>query len=348
MTTYTVFLEQLPALFSEWSKKYALYVPTEVQDQFYDFTRWDEDTELAWDYDVAYNSIKRFVLPPKETLITFNTEDYTAKPHFEAPEQLLFGVHPYDLKGLNQLDQLMEAGSPDQNYRRRRDNTVVMAMEPLRIAEEAFWGTVGSYRAEHGFDLYWTKISPSSFVVEVGSVLGEELLCLNGTPYTSTVAEKEAVRRSRLRVLREARKKGLKYNWEETPRVLAKSWDSPLWRKYSQMCLACGSCNVVCPTCYCFDMKEEVDDLLKEGVRYREWDGCMLESFAKVAGDHNFRPKSLERYRHRYFRKGKYIYDKIGELGCIGCGRCVRACTANIANPEKVFNELWEESENEY
>jgi ferredoxin len=59
-----------------------------------------------------------------------------------------------------------------------------------------------------------------------------------------------------------------------------------------------------------------------------------------VAGNHNFRDKAVDRYRHRYFRKGKYIYDKIGELGCVGCGRCVRSCTASIANPLAVFNEL--------
>jgi len=29
-------------------------------------------------------------------------------------------------------------------------------------------------------------------------------------------------------------------------------------------------------------------------------------------------------------RKGKYIYEKFGELGCVGCGRCIRACVANI------------------
>ena len=348
MTTYTVYKEQLPGLFEKWSQTHALYVPAALREGFYDLVPWKKDLEIAWDYDVAYNSPKRFLLPPHETLITFNRKTCEAAPVFEAPPQILFGVHPYDVKAVNQLDQLLETGSPDQNYVRRRAATVIMAYEPLTVSSTAFWASVGAATAAHGYDLYWTKIGPASFTVEVGSAKGEELLSLCGPLLPATAGDKEGARRAKARILFKARKNGLRYNWEETPRLLAKCWDSPLWRRYSQMCLACGSCNLVCPTCYCFDIREEADDQLEEGKRFREWDGCMLEGFAKVAGNHNFRPKAQDRYRHRYFRKGKYIYDKIGELGCVGCGRCVRACTAGIANPLKVFNELWEETAHEH
>ena len=49
------------------------------------------------------------------------------------------------------------------------------------------------------------------------------------------------------------------------------------------------------------------------------------------------------RYRHRYYRKGKYVPAKIGgQIACVGCGRCITACVANIANPVEVFNRLAE------
>jgi ferredoxin len=70
----------------------------------------------------------------------------------------------------------------------------------------------------------------------------------------------------------------------------------------------------------------------------------MLSEFAVVAGNHNFRPDKAERFRHRYYRKGKYIPDTIGQTGCVGCGRCVTACVANIANPVEVYNRLVEGS----
>jgi len=341
MSAYTVYADQLPDLLARWSKKYDIHAPMDIGGGFYDFRPWSPGDEIAWDYDLAYNSLKRFLLPPREPLINFDVGQSKAKPVFEAQAQMLFGVHPYDLRAITQLDQLMEAGAPDYYYLNRRENTLIMALEPLRVARTAFWATVGVLRADMGYDLYWTKTGPASFLVEIGTRRGEELLLAGGTVERATPGEREAARREKARILAKARR-GVSFDWREIPKVLAKSWDSPLWEQRSALCLACGSCNMVCPTCYCFDIREEVDDSLGKGTRYRVWDGCMLHSFATVAGDHNFRRKALERYRHRTYRKGKYIFDKLGELGCVGCGRCVRACTAGIADPMRVFNELWE------
>ncbi|MGE4297137.1 MAG: 4Fe-4S dicluster domain-containing protein [Desulfovibrionaceae bacterium] len=342
MTAYTVYMEQLPPLFATWSKQMEVQVPVPAGKDFYDFVPWDDEMEIAWDYDLAYNTLKRHFFPPKEPLLEFETATYEAKSVFTAPPKLLFGVHPYDLKAINQLDQIMESGSIDQNYMKRRENIVIFAMEPQRIADTSFWGTMDAADVAHGYDLFWTRIGPASFVVEVGSPRGEELLLACGKLPKANLSEREAARREKLRMKTTAAQRGLKFPWQETPKIVAKSWDSQIWRHKARHCLSCGSCVMVCPTCYCFDVKEEVDVTLQKGVRYREWDGCMLPSFALVAGDHNFRPQAMDRYRHRYFRKGKYIFDKIGELGCVGCGRCVRACTAGIANPMEVFNELWE------
>jgi ferredoxin len=85
-----------------------------------------------------------------------------------------------------------------------------------------------------------------------------------------------------------------------------------------------------------------VDYDLSRGTRRRTWDGCMLGRFALVAGGHNFRSDVADRYRHRYYRKGKYIPEKIGELACVGCGRCIAACVAKIAHPPEIFNTLHE------
>jgi ferredoxin len=61
-----------------------------------------------------------------------------------------------------------------------------------------------------------------------------------------------------------------------------------------------------------------------------------------VAGDHEFRKKRLERFRHRLYRKGKYVPEKISSpiMACVGCGRCVSACLPDIANPVNVYNRL--------
>ncbi len=319
-----------------------MFVPAQNRHGFFDFTPWVDGVEIAWDYDQAYNSLKRYFLPPREDLVAYNRKTYEAKSVMEAPKQLFFGVHPYDVKAINQLDQLMEQGAPDQNYLLRRENTVIFAMDPIRIAPTAFWSSVGADKVDLGYDLYWTKISANSFYVEVGSRLGEDLLLCKGRPPEATLPEREAARRAKTRIKAQADKRGLSFPWKETPRLLARSWNADLWRHKATHCLSCGSCVMVCPTCYCFEVRDEADVNLETGKKYREWHGCMLPSFQLVAGGHNFQPEAMDRYRHRYFRKGKYIFDRLGELGCVGCGRCVRACTAGIANPMAVYNELWD------
>ena len=43
------------------------------------------------------------------------------------------------------------------------------------------------------------------------------------------------------------------------------SYNSPLWKELGERCLACGSCTIVCPTCYCFNVVDEVDLALIDG-----------------------------------------------------------------------------------
>jgi sulfite reductase subunit B len=66
----------------------------------------------------------------------------------------------------------------------------------------------------------------------------------------------------------------------------------------------------------------------------------MLPDFARVAGGENFRETKADRFRHRIFRKGKYILERYGHVGCVGCGRCVTACVPRIASPVETFNAI--------
>lgn len=129
---------------------------------------------------------------------------------------------------------------------------------------------------------------------------------------------------------------------ERFPAILADSYDSLVWEATSQRCYSCGSCNLVCPTCYCFDIRDDADLSGRRGMRERTWDGCMLKDFALVAGGHNFRSKPVKRLRHRIYRKATWIEQRTGLAGCVGCARCEHACTAHISMVE-ILNQLDDE-----
>jgi len=133
----------------------------------------------------------------------------------------------------------------------------------------------------------------------------------------------------------------LQSDLSELPSLLTISYKSGLWEELGRQCLGCGMCTIVCPTCYCFDVLDEVDFSLSSGRRYRVWDSCQLNQFAVVAGGHDFRSQRSARQRHRFLRKYKYQSLAPGLLGCVGCGRCASTCPVNIS-PVEALNKLYQ------
>ena len=60
---------------------------------------------------------------------------------------------------------------------------------------------------------------------------------------------------------------------EEFPELMDKAFRSDIWEKITAKCISCGACTYVCPTCFCFNIRDEQKDL--KGSRYRCWDNCM-------------------------------------------------------------------------
>jgi len=112
-------------------------------------------------------------------------------------------------------------------------------------------------------------------------------------------------------------------------KVINELFDAPFWDDVAFGCINCGTCAYLCPTCWCFDIQDEV--LGKEGDRIRNWDSCMFPLFTLHGSGHNPRDNKVQRVRQRFMHKLKYYVDKYGNgVQCSGCGRCVRYCPVNI------------------
>jgi ferredoxin len=105
--------------------------------------------------------------------------------------------------------------------------------------------------------------------------------------------------------------------------------DAPFWDDIAFACLNCGTCTFSCPTCWCFDIQDEVHG--KSGKRIKNWDSCMFPIFTVHTTGHNPRDTKTQRVRQRFMHKLKYFVDKYDAgIMCVGCGRCVRQCPVNI------------------
>jgi len=104
---------------------------------------------------------------------------------------------------------------------------------------------------------------------------------------------------------------------------------APFWEDVAFACLNCGTCTYTCPTCWCFDLQDEVHG--KSGKRFKNWDSCMFPLFTLHTTGHNPRGTKMQRVRQRFMHKLKYFVDKYDHgIMCVGCGRCVNQCPVNI------------------
>ncbi len=305
----------------------------------YVFDRLFSADELCLDYDITLLPPNKYFLPPQTGLLRFRlAPEASIESIVDTQPGIIIGIHPYDLHALKLLDAVFLGNLSDTYYQARRQATAIIGVDCLQPWSYSFAASMGTALPPNIFDL-WLSDLGDEYLIEVGSDKGERLCrrYLNVTEADQTmVAQREKLRQQSLRQYRLS----LDILPEEIPKVLDTSWNNPMWEELGQKCFSCGSCTMVCPTCVCFDVRDKMELSQLTGERYRSWDSCMFDAFAKVASGENFRPSGIDRLRHRLYRKGKYMLERWGELGCVGCGRCVHACLVDIASPVYAYNRL--------
>jgi ferredoxin len=309
----------------------------------YVFAEITDPSDLALDYPTSVLPPKQYLLPPREVLFNFKNKGMTTEAHFDPTPTVILGVHTCDMHAIRLLDHVHQNGYADQHYQTHRDNTFLVSIECLApCSQHSFCKSMGTLTITENFDIHLTDLG-DDYAVDVGSEKGEALI--DGFESIWETTEEDYERLNRVLTEKWARfPYRLDFDVTELPDILNLSQKSSYWNELGERCLACGMCTKVCPTCYCFNVSDEVDLTLENGQRIRSWDSCQVEEFALVAGGHNFRSKRALRQRHRFLRKGKYQYEAFGMVGCVGCGRCALACLVHIT-PIETFNALYHRSQ---
>lgn len=312
-----------------------------------------EEVTRATDLDLTFNycvySPRGVLFPPQETLFVFKRTNgtFTAEPVIDVRPTALIGVHPCDIHAIRLLDHVFEQDHRDEHYLSRRAHTMIVGIDcPRPCTEGVFCADMETNSADKGFDVMLYPLSDPGaakplYGVIYGTSIGRDWVLYGRRGRIPTATDERAFEQyQRHKAVAFPRMLRMKAN--ELPALLDRSYDSLLWEATARRCYSCGSCNLSCPTCYCFNILDETDLSGTTGRRERTWDGCHLREFAEVAGGHNFRPKAGSRLRHRIYRKAKWIRQRTGLPGCVGCARCDRACTAKI-NSVEIYNQLAEE-----
>jgi ferredoxin len=124
---------------------------------------------------------------------------------------------------------------------------------------------------------------------------------------------------------------------EQIPVLPKEEWPARFndryWDLLAERCISCRLCAYVCPTCRCFDVRDEVAERRTGHAKFdrlRCWDSCTGPNYRLAAGGHNSRPLKSQRLRNRFFCKFNYVQEEYSVTGCVGCGRCIEVCPVNI------------------
>ncbi|HET6439681.1 MAG TPA: 4Fe-4S dicluster domain-containing protein [Anaeromyxobacter sp.] len=278
--------------------------------------------ELARDGRHSVASAKVAAFPRVEKILSYRAEGRelaVEDPALPARPTVLFGLTPCEARGFGALSAILNWGTPDRFFNARLEQTTVVAIACTRSDEACFCTAVGG-GPDHpgGSDLLLHPLTGGGYEVEVLTEKGRALVALaadrfqppEGTARTAP-AQVEAG-----------------FQMAEVTAKLPRRFDEPIWTEQSLRCLGCGACAYVCPTCACFDIQDEAD--ARGGVRLRCWDSCAFRIFTLHASGHNPREKQGERWRQRLYHKFSYMPERLGVLGCVGCGKCSRACPVDM------------------
>ncbi len=336
--------EKFDNFISTLAQRQNLFAPVAKGFGNYAFENVTSANEIALNYIPTILPLRKFFMPQRETLLEFKLgKGRRAEAVVECEPLTIFGAHTCDLAGIQCLNMVFSERPKDYNYLTRKSKITLIGLECNEYCDEyASCHLVHASFPSGGYDLFFTDLG-DYFIVHVNTVSGEEVLNAAGV-----FEQAEAVHSNALKHLRERKREVFSNEVPIKTRLIPELFDmafgAHVWKDLEERCLACGNCTNVCPTCYCFDIKDELDLSLRQGRRYRVWDSCQVEPFARVAGGINFRKARAARQRHRYYRKFRYPVDRFARFFCTGCGRCTRTCMASISLKE-TLNALIKESE---
>jgi hypothetical protein len=290
----------------------------------------------AWDRDKHTLGAFRQIEPLKS--IFFQPREYFGATFDHGDrepiaQRIVIGVKNCDLAGLRIQDHVFAGLTPgDPYFVEAREQTILVTCDCTDCLDVCFCPVVGEKPyAEEGYDI---NISPLSqhYLIDAGSARGEQLineLSEYLAPAGDELLEERRQCRDAMtqRLIAQAAAHGLHPGMDLAAAVRGAK-DSSMWGDFAQDCVECGACNFACCTCHCF----QLTDGLADGVpaRGKQWDGCLLMNFARVAHGGNPRAGRAKRLRNRFEKKFDYFPEVLDCYACDGCGRCTEVCTANI------------------
>ncbi|MCD6272174.1 MAG: 4Fe-4S dicluster domain-containing protein [Deltaproteobacteria bacterium] len=301
-------------------------------EKFYSFKELDNGEMPELSYSNTRLSAKSIVFPHSEVMLNYTIDESKDDHHImkeidtDYSPRALIGLRPCDAKALTLVKLNFDTTDyKDPYWLKAYEATTFVGLACDNPSTTCFCTTAGSgpYN-EEGLDLLLID-ADDHYLAKVITEKGETLLASAGWKTEAGDISNLESKKSDAEAKITSKIKTDKLKEKDTLEIHS----APFWEDVSFACLNCGTCTFVCPTCWCFDIQDEVHG--NDGIRMRNWDSCMFPLFTLHTTGHNPRGEKVQRVRQRFMHKLKYFVDKYEKgIMCVGCGRCVRQCPVNI------------------
>ena len=313
-------------------ESYKLFGPVKDGD-FHTFMPLDGNKKPDFGYENTRHSPKTVIYPESERMFEYSLDETEDDAHIlkESPKDYspsaVLGIRPCDAQAFQIVKRNFD--NPDYQdpwWTQHFEATTLVGLGCNTPCATCFCTQVGGGPFhEAGLDVLLFDLG-DRFLAKALTDKGEALLKKTaGNPADdgALAAAEDLKQPAREKITTEVPTDQLK------DKVTTELFDAPFWEEVAFACLNCGTCTYLCPTCWCFDIQDEVQG--KQGDRIRNWDSCMFPLFTLHGSGHNPRDNKFQRVRQRFMHKLKYYVDKYQNgVQCSGCGRCVRYCPVNI------------------
>jgi ferredoxin len=326
------------------NKSYRLFGPVK-NNGLHLFKELKENEYADLNYFNTSVSPKSAVYPQSEIMLEYdldvNKEDHHVmkEPEKDYSQRALIGIRPCDSASfLLVMHNFDNPEYKDPYWLKSYEATTFVGLACNNPQSTCFCTTTGSGPFnEDGLDILLIDTG-ESFLAKTISLKGENFLKAGEwESYTAPEAAEDIIEEMKQKAENKITSfvSTEKLKNKKTTRL----FNAPFWEELTFACINCGTCTYVCPTCWCFDIQDEVRGS-SYGVRIRNWDSCMFPIFTLHGSGYNPRNTNLQRVRQRFMHKLKYYVDKYNNgIQCVGCGRCVRLCPVNI-DIRKICNTM--------